>query len=68
MLVPVRDQAALAEAMTSFIADPKKVVLFGQRGRDKVSEPLDECGHEKFSIEHTLHCIGRLYKMLANGL
>jgi glycosyltransferase involved in cell wall biosynthesis len=67
MLVPVRDQEALARAMASFAEDREKAVLFGQRGREKVCAPLTECGCEKFSVEHSLHCVERLYKTLLNG-
>jgi glycosyltransferase involved in cell wall biosynthesis len=41
LLVPARDPAALAAAMTTLLADPEKVRTMGERGRQRVLELYD---------------------------
>jgi glycosyltransferase involved in cell wall biosynthesis len=40
-LVPVRDSAALAEAMTRLVMDPELITRFGQEGRRIAEEKYD---------------------------
>jgi glycosyltransferase involved in cell wall biosynthesis len=55
-LVPPRDAAALAEAMSGFLRDPELAARFGEAGRRRVAE--------LFSMERSVKEVECLYQRL----
>jgi glycosyltransferase involved in cell wall biosynthesis len=56
LLVPVRDAAALGEAISSLLADPARRAAIGEAGRRRVEE--------HFSLEAMVRATEQLYERL----